>query len=269
MTSLPSLPAGEIWDGVTEHSFDTDNLICFLDGRGRFCRETIQISPYYMMSRLIRYRDEGHLLLSTTTMRPQDQFSIADGGLPDLYHTYDGNWSDVPVNQYPSIRAFRAHAATFAHQLDAAMGHHSLASADEADRLTIYNALKDMIGSAWQRYAIWEAIDPEEIIVGGNNDGMLLWQYHEPEYQGIDAALCGQCDIATFARRARFHADIPLLRSHHRRGIIYAMDRSTTPWGVTLFDVAADSDAYAALDVAYHAALEHYDTVVGAADDAI
>ena len=158
--------------------------------------------------------------------------------------------------KYPSIRDFRAHAATFAHQLDAAMGHHSLASADEADRLTIYNALKDMIGSAWQRYAVWEAIDPEELIVGGNNDGLLLWQYHEPEYQGIDAALCGQCDIATFARRARFHADIPLLRSHHRRGIIYAMDRSTTPWGVTLFDVAADSDAYAALDVAYHAALE-------------
>ena len=264
MTSLPSLPAGEIWDGVTEYSFDVSTLICFLDDYGRFCREAHSSSAQYVMSRLMRYRDEGHLLLSTTIVRPRDQFPDVSNSSPDLYHTYDGNWSDVHVNQYPSIRAFRAHAATFAHQLDAAMGHHSLASADEADRLTIYNALKDMIGSAWQRYAIWEAIDPEDLIVGGNNDGMLLWQYHEPEYQGIDAALCGQCDIATFARRARFHADIPLLRSHHRRGIIYAMDRSTTPWGVTLFDVAADSDAYAALDVAYHAALEHYDTVVGA-----
>ena len=266
MTSLPSLPAGEIWDGVTEYSFDAapTTLICFLDGGGRFCRETILISAYYMMSRLIRYRDEGHLLLATTAILPRSQFPDVNGSYPHIYLDYDGNWSIVPVNQYPSIRDFRAHAATFAHQLDAAMGHHSLASADEADRLTIYNALKDMIGSAWQRYAIWEAIDPEELIVGGNNDGLLLWQYHEPEYQGIDAALCGQCDIATFARRARFHADIPLLRSHHRRGIIYAMDRSTTPWGVTLFDVAADSDAYAALDVAYHAALEHYDTVVGA-----
>ena len=39
MTSLPSLPAGEIWDGVTEYSFDVSTLICFLDDYGRFCRE--------------------------------------------------------------------------------------------------------------------------------------------------------------------------------------------------------------------------------------
>ena len=110
MTSLPSLPAGEIWDGVTEYAFDASTLLCFLDDEGRFCREALSTSSYYVMSRLISKRAEGYLTIATTLMRPYDQFPPTQNGLPYLYLNYDGNWSDVPVNQYPSIRDFRAHA---------------------------------------------------------------------------------------------------------------------------------------------------------------
>ena len=42
------------------------------------------------------------------------------------------------------------------------------ASASEADRLTVQRSLSVMIGSAARRYAVWEAIDPQELIVGGD-----------------------------------------------------------------------------------------------------
>ena len=122
------------------------------------------------------------------------------------------DWANTveQVNQVLYLQAFKSHAATFAHQLDAAMGHHSLASADEADRLAIYHTLKDAIASGWQRYAIWEAVDPEELIIGGVYDGTLLWKRDQADYEEADRRLCGECDIATFARRAYFHANIPL-----------------------------------------------------------
>ena len=50
-----------------------------------------------------------------------------DGG----FLTYDGGMTFDPVNQYFLLNPFREHAARFAHQLDAAMGHHSLSSASE------------------------------------------------------------------------------------------------------------------------------------------
>ena len=107
-----------------------------------------------------------------------------------------------PVNQWVLLNQFREHASRFAHQLDAAMGHHTLVSAAEEDRLTTLYALSDMIGSAWMRYKVWEAVDPEELIIGGNYDGTPLWKRTESGlYVDIDVALCGQCDIATFARR--------------------------------------------------------------------
>ena len=45
---------------------------------------------------------------------------------------YDGTMSPLyvdPPNQHYQLQLFRAHAARFAHQLDAAMGHHSLQAA--------------------------------------------------------------------------------------------------------------------------------------------
>ena len=77
--------------------------------------------------------------------------------------------SNEAVNQYFELNAFRTHAARFAHQLDASMGHHTLASADERDRLTTYNTLADLIGNAWRKFQEWYDVDPEELIVGATS----------------------------------------------------------------------------------------------------
>ena len=133
-----------------------------------------------------------------------------------------------------------------------------------------FQTLSAMIGSAWRRYAVLAAIDPEEIIHGGNFDGTPLWKRNLDEYEAIDAGLCGQCDIVTYARRFYFHANLPLFRRLYRSGIVYAVDRSVTPWGATLFDVATqpESEFYVELDRDYHDSLAYYDNVVGAAEHA-
>ena len=164
------------------------------------------------------------------------------------------------------LEQFYGHAARFAHQLDSALGHHSLQSATEEDRMTVLHTLSAMIGSATRRYKVWEATDPEQTIVGGNNDGVLLWKHQRPEYVEIDEGLCGECDIVTYARRFLFHANLPLFRRLHRSGIIYAVNRDTTPWEATLFDVATqpESEFYVELETEYQGMLRHYDNVVGA-----
>ena len=182
---------------------------------------------------------------------------------------YDGAYSFEAVNQWFQLNQFREHASRFAHQLDDALGHHSLSSSSEEDRMVTYQTLSSMIGSGWRRYKIWDATDPEELIVGGNFDGTLLWKRQEPEYVEIDELMCGQCDIATFARRFRFQANLPLFRRLYRSGIIYVANRDTTPlWEATIFDVATDpvSAFYDNLEVEYHQALRYYDEVVGAAE---
>ena len=174
---------------------------------------------------------------------------------------------EEPVNQVPEVASFREHASRFAHQLDDALGHHSLTSASEEDRMVTYQTLSSMLGSGWRRYKIWDATAPQELIVGGNYDGTLLWKRQRPEYVGIDERMCGQCDIATFARRFRFQANLPLFRRLYRSGIIYVANRETTPkWDATIFDVATDpvSAFYDNLEVEYHQALLYYDEVVGA-----
>ena len=169
------------------------------------------------------------------------------------------------MNQIPWLQDFREHAARFAHQLDDSMGHHSLQSAELADRMTIYYTLRDMLGSAELRYKVWELVDPQELIHGGNYDGTPLWARTLDENQEIDRAICGQCDIATFARRALFNANIPLLRRLNRSGIVYSLDMTVTPWGARIFDVATqpESSFYDELIAQYHDLLVYYDTVVG------
>ena len=182
---------------------------------------------------------------------------------------YDWVQTREPVNQYHALLQFREHASRFAHQLDDALGHHSLTSASEEDRMVTYQTLSSMIGSGWSRYKIWDATDPEELIVGGNFDGVPLWKRQREEYVEIDRLMCGQCDIATFARRFLFQANLPLFRRLYRSGILYVANRDATPWESTIFAVATDpvSTFYDNLDTEYHQALLYYDEVVGAADN--
>ena len=139
---------------------------------------------------------------------------------------------DDPPNQHYQLQNFRAHAARFAHQLGAAMGpQEPLQEAPEADRITVHDTLAAMIGSAARRYDEWDTVDPEELILGGQHDGTLLWKRNEQDYIDVDEALCGQCDGATFARRFLKHADLPAFRRAWRQGIIYSADRTVTPVG--------------------------------------
>ena len=172
------------------------------------------------------------------------------------------------VNQVPEVSKFREHAARFAHQLDAAMGHHTLAAAEERDRLATYNTLADLIGNAWRKFQEWYDIDPQEIISGGNFDGTLLWKRDIDEYRSVHDYLCGECDIATFARRFILNANLDLFRRIYRQGLVYATNRDVTPWEPRFIDVATSpqSSFYEQLRVDYHLALTHYDHVIGVQD---
>ena len=213
------------------------------------------------MVTLNRKMDEGWQTIGIT-LHDMNYFR-RDGGFLD----YDGSLSHEAVNQHYQVKNFRAHAARFAHELDAAMGHHTLASASEDDRLTVHRTLAAMIGSAERRYKEWELVDEQELIVGGTYDGTLLWKRYREDYEAIDTGLCGQCDIATFARRFLLHADLPAFRRSWRQGTIYMPDRSTTPWSPAIYDAAPGSveDFYDQLDGNYSDMLFHYDNVVGAA----
>ena len=162
------------------------------------------------------------------------------------------------------------HAGRFAHQLDAAMGHHTLSSASEADRITVFRTLSVLIGAAMKRYAEWASVDPAEVISGGQNDGAFRWRSGLQDYIDVDERLCGQCDIATFARRFLLNANIEAFRRVERQGIVYAANRASTPWQPDLADVVATplEDGYDELDAYYAGALAHYDTIVGPADHA-
>ena len=263
---LPYITSGIIWDGVTEYNRETPPgfpagrmLRLFRDGTRQFTENWGLYTP--VMFSLNSRRDAGWENIGITF---QSISGFRDGGFFD----YDGTLTKNPVNQHYLIKLFREHAARFAHELDAAMGHHTLYSAEESDRLIVHRTLAAMIGNAAVRYEEWEAVNPEELIVGGVYDGTLLWKRNEEEYIGIDTALCGQCDIATFARRFLFNADLPAFRRAWRQGIIYSADRSTTPWSPLLFDVvpAPFEDFYDKLDLYYHKMLEHYDHVVGPAE---
>ena len=263
---LPYVEAGMIWDGVTEYH---DGLIpggvatiyllrMYGDGTRRF-------SEFFGTARPMG--QFGH-----RTAAGWEQIGVTfEEAYPHLdtgFLAYDGTLSADPVNQFFYSVPFREHAARFAHQLDAAMGHHTLASADEVHRLAVWNTMTAMIGSAARRYAEWNVIDPESLIVGGNFDGTPHWKRDLDQYIGIDEALCGQCDIATFARRFYLNADLVAFARLWRQGILYRADRTTTPWSPTIFDVAQSphGEFYAELHEFFHTMLEHYDHVVGVQD---
>ena len=252
---LPIVSAGLIWDGETEYQ-DTltaqGNLVIYLvrmyGDRTRRFSEFLGVSN--PMTRLLRAKASGWEQIGITFENPIHHLNTRFLG-------YDGVLSPEPVNQFFQLNQFREHASRFAHQLDDALGHHSLSSASEEDRMVTYQTLSSMIGSGWRRYKVWDATVPEEIIVGGNYDGTLLWKRQRPDYIEIDRLMCGQCDIATFASRFKFQANLPLFRRLYRSGVIYVANRDTTPWDATIFDVATNPVRafYDNLEVEYHLAL--------------
>ena len=188
---------------------------------------------------------------------------------------YDGTYSTEPVNQFTYLNPFKAHAARSAHRLDLAMGAHSLSSADKVDSLIIRQTIEAVIGSAGRHYAAWEAIDPETLISGGTFDGTPLWQHHErtvQSYIDIDAGVCGACKGSMFPRQMRKKADLADFRSRWRQGLIYTIDRTTTPWSPLLFDAPppgmSTSDFHDLLDVHFDLMHDHYDDVIGPAEEA-
>ena len=173
---------------------------------------------------------------------------------------------EEPVNQVPLLSLYQRNAAVSAHDLQVTLGTDVMQSATDDDYQTVKHSFIHLIGAAWQRYVEWATVDPEELIVGGNYDGTLLWRRYLDDHAATDAALCGTCDIANFARRFYFHANLPLFRRLRRSGIIYSVDRTANPWEATIFAVASqpESQYYDDLDTAYHQALRYYDENVGA-----
>ena len=191
-------------------------------------------------------------------------------GAENRFLAYDGTLDPDAVNQFYLLNQYRAHAARYAHQLDVTMGYHSVKSAEEADRLTVHQTISAMIGVAEAKYKEWEIINPEELIVGGNYDGTLLWKRHLDYYEAVDAKLCGQCGEEELARQFLFLADLPAFRRLYRQGIIYGYDSSTTPWSPSLFDVATSpaGDYYDMLDANYRGLLTYYSKKVAAQERA-
>ena len=261
---LPFIPAGIIWDGETEYQNTLPPGVNRLSpahvrGQNPAFQRTY---PCGLTNAAVARGKQaaGWEQIGISFQNPGRFFDIGFLG-------YDGVLSFEAVNQWFLLNQFREHASRFAHQLDDALGHHSLASSSEEDRMVTFQTLSSMIGSGWMRYKIWAGTDPEELIIGGNFDGTPLWKRQEPEYVEIDELMCGQCKIATFARRFRFQANLPLFRRLYRSGIIYVANRETTPWEAIIFDVATNpvSTFYDQLEVEYHQALLYYDEIVGAA----
>ena len=275
MTSpnLPFVYTGLIWDGVTEYlntipaGIGTVYILRMIgDGSRRYTEYQGTNRP---MDILRRFSTQDDVWETMGVTYENGAVSLVEHGIG--YMDYDGSTGPEPVNQIPYLQAFRTHAARFAHQLDAGMGVHTLLSAEERDRLIILNANTDLIGNAWHRYEAWKAVDPEERIIGGNNDGTLLWKHGLPDMQEVDRILCGQCGQAQFAQLIYEYADLPAMRRNYRdNGLVYSLDRSTTPWSPVLFDVAPGSppfvDYYESLDAGYKTARLHYYHTVGASD---
>ena len=272
MTSPPELPRiqpGTIWDGVTEYRDDLPSgkhesfLVRMTGDRTRLFsawRGTLNpMSELRLVTEQLGWEAVGFTYYNT-------QSFVYVNGYDKSFLAYDGTLTTEAVNQFYLLNQYRAHAARYAHQLDVTMGYNSLKSADEWKRLTVYQTISAMIGVAESKYKIWEAVDPEALIVGGNYDGTLLWKRHLDEYRDVDAKLCGQCQAEELAREFLFLADLPAFRRLYRQGIIYGYDSSTTPWSPELFDVATSpaADYYDQLDANYTELLTYYARKVAA-----
>ena len=269
---LPYVEAGMIWDGVTEFHNDQPPgvatvflLRMYADGSRRFSEFVGSTRP---ASHFPSQTERGWEQIGVTFTSPTNPIDYRIG---DAFLAYDGSLTFDPVNHLTYLNPFKAHAARYAQQLNATLNFDVLASADAADRLIVKQTLSAMLGSAARRYAQWEAIDPEELIVGGEFDGTPLWQHHDrvtQDYIDIDTALCGECELDLYAQEFYFEADLPAFGYVWRNGVIYVPDHSTTPWSPTLFDAAPGlvGDFHDELDEHYRKMLRHYAQVVAVQD---
>ena len=267
---LPYVEAGMIWDGVTEYYDERlpgGSTIYLLrmygDGTRRFSEFLGTTRPM------------GQLRARTALGWEQIGVSFELLTPPHSFLAYDGTISAEPVNQFFYLNPFKEHAARSADRLDIGMGAHSVSSADKVDSLIIRQTIEAVIGSAARRYAEWEVIDPEELIVGGIFDGTPLWRHHErtlQHYKDIDQGLCGACKGSRFPRQMRKKADLEAFRAVWRQGIIYTVDRTTTPWSPLEFDVPppgmSTSEFHDELDVYLRLMHDHYDEVIGPEEEA-
>ena len=90
----------------------------------------------------------------------------------------------TPVNQVPYLQTYQRNAAVSAHDLQVTLGTDVMQSATADDYNTVKNTFIHLIGAAWQRYVEWAAVDPEELIVGGNFDGTPLWSRNLDDHAG-------------------------------------------------------------------------------------
>ena len=267
-TDLPFVENGMIWDGATEYQDvlppDAPLLSVYLlrmvgDESRRYTDYRATANP---MRDLLRWRRDGWGIIGVT---------FVDGGSflinnPIAYLDYDGSISATPVNQVPYTNHFFERISTFAHDLDDAMGHWTLQSATEEDRMAAYNTIRDMIAFAADKFDVFAAIDPLERIIGGNNDGRLLWKHGLPEALEVFEQVCGNCERKTLLRQVVMNANLPLLRRLYRSGIIYSIDFDLTPWGAQIFGVATDprSQFYEDLIARYIQLIHYFDTEVDA-----
>ena len=274
---LPIVTPGHIWDGTTEfQDVNPDGLptvwVCrmYMDRTRRFSES---IGTAFPMTALRLNQGYGWKSIGICIDNPRkyiDHESIDYNN--DGFLNYDGTVSFDPPNQYFDLLKFKAHAARFAHELDAVLGFHSLKSSDEQDSDIVRQTIAAMVGSAARRYQKWEDIQPEELIMGGEFDGTPLWMHHDrtvQDYKDIDKALCGQCNIANLARQLKKKGDLPAFRSGWRQGLIYGINRLSTPWSPVVFDVVNQMEDTVAefhdeLDGYYQAMIDYYDEVVGA-----
>ena len=225
--SLPEVHSGLIWDGVTEYQNVRPTgttgvwLLRMVGDDSRQYTEYFGTSnPMDILRRFSTQEDAWDTIGVTYE---NGAVSLLDHGIG--YLDYDGSTGPEPVNQVPYLLTYQRNAAVSAHDLQVTLGTDVMQSATADDYNTVKNAFIHLIGAAWQRYVEWATVDPEELIVGGNNDGLTLWQHGVDGldyHAGTDEALCGTCDIANFARRFYFHANLPLFRRLHRSGIIYS-----------------------------------------------
>ena len=266
--SLPEVTSGLIWDGVTQYqnSRPTGTTGVWIlrmvgDGSRRYTEYQGVSHPMEWLIRLSTRED----VWETIGVTYEDGGSfLVDNGI--AYMDYDGSLTTEPINQVPYLQTYQRNAAVSAHDLQVTLGTDVMQSATADDYNTVKNSFIHLIGAAWQRYVEWALVDPQELIIGGNYDGTLLWSRYLADHAATDDALCGTCDIANFARRFYFHANLPLFRRLHRSGIIYSVDRTANPWEARLFAVAnqPESQYYDDLDTAYHEALRYYDERIGA-----
>ena len=95
---------------------------------------------------------------------------------------------EEPVNQVPLLSLYQRNAAVSAHDLQVTLGTDVMQSATDDDYQTVKHSFIHLIGAAWQRYVEWATVDPEELIVGGNYDGTLLWRRYLDDHAATDAA---------------------------------------------------------------------------------